>query len=168
MTDNRLDRRAGSPGDAPEEPPPRLRQLLRAAWPVGLLIVFAVMFRSAGSSGRIEGRTGGAGDASCEAASADVAVMERCLTAQPDDIEMMLDLGCAYELAGRNEDAEGLYRRALHVDARDGDVHLRLGRVLLARGDASGAWREGEAALGAQPGSPDAQRLVEDAGRAAP
>jgi len=132
---------------------------------VGLLLVFAAAFRATSGPSRIEARMSGAADETCEQANAaDIAAMERCLTAHPDDIEMMLDLGESYETAGRREDAEALYRRALRVDARDGDVHLRLGRVLLARGDRSGAWREGEAALATQPGSPDARRLIEEAG----
>jgi Tfp pilus assembly protein PilF len=62
--------------------------------------------------------------------------------------------------AGRIDRAEEMYRRALSVDAHDGDVHVRLGRILLARGDRSGARIEGDAALRWQPGAAAASDLV--------
>jgi Flp pilus assembly protein TadD len=133
---------------------------VRAAWPLALLLVYAAVFRGTDAGNRIDAQMSSASGACEQAGAADVPALERCLDAQPDDVEAMLDLGGAYELAGRADEAERLYRRALTVDARDGDVHLRLARLLLARGDRTGARREGEAALAMQPGSPDAMALA--------
>jgi tetratricopeptide (TPR) repeat protein len=159
VTENRPHRRQDSREGAASRP----HRLVRAAWPFGLLLIFAAAFRAPGGLGRLEAPAGGTADVACDHAGPDVTLLERCLSAAPDDIELMLDLGESYETAGRTGDAEALYRRALRVDARDGDAHVRLGRVLLARGDRPGAWREGEAALVTQPGNPDARRLIEDA-----
>jgi Flp pilus assembly protein TadD len=76
-------------------------------------------------------------------------------------MEPMIALGAAYESAGRLRDAERLYRRALAVDPRDGDVHLRLGEVLLRLGDGRAARSEAEAAAARQPGNPAAIDLIE-------
>ena len=75
----------------------------------------------------------------------------------------MTDLGDTYRHAGNASGAETMYRRALGIDARDGDTHLRLGELLLARGDAASARAEGQAALNVQPGSLAAERLIERA-----
>jgi tetratricopeptide (TPR) repeat protein len=99
-------------------------------------------------------------------ASSDLAALERCLVLRPDDIELMLDAGSRYERAGALDRAEELYRRALRVDPKDGEVHLRLGAVLLARGDRQGAGAEARAALKVQPGSAAAEDLAQRAGGA--
>ena len=82
----------------------------------------------------------------------DVPALERCLELRPDDVELMADLGAAYEQAGQWDRAESVYRRALAIDAEDGDIRVRLGNILLRRGDAAGARREAVAALAVQPG----------------
>ena len=60
--------------------------------------------------------------------------LERCLAVSPRDIELMLDLGAAYEAHADLERAETMYRRALSVDSKDPDAHARLARVQLRRG----------------------------------
>ena len=45
------------------------------------------------------------------------------------------DLARRVLTAGQTDRAEAVYRQALSVDPKDGDVHVRLGRLLLERGD---------------------------------
>ena len=85
-------------------------------------------------------------------AAADMTAMERCLTVRPADIELMAELGRAYERADRWGRAESIYRQALEVDVDDGDMRVRLGQLLLRRGDAVGARRQAEIAVALQPG----------------
>jgi cytochrome c-type biogenesis protein CcmH/NrfG len=135
----------------------RLHHWLPVFWPVALLILFGAVFRGPASDAR---RSDTAAD--CETAPADnVSELERCVEGVPDDMEPMIALGAAYESAGRLRDAERLYRRALAVDPRDGDVHLRLGEVLLRLGDGRAARSEAEAAAARQPGNPAAIDLIE-------
>jgi len=56
-----------------------------------------------------------------------------------------------------------MYRRALAVDPDDGEVHIRLGMLLLSRGDRQAAVVEGRLALRWRPGSLAAARLVDAA-----
>lgn len=137
----------------------RMRRWVDAIWPAALLLLFAGTFRTAGRDAVRD-----AGPSICDApGTLDAAALEQCLTLDPDNAELLTDLGDAY--LGRRDDvrAEALYRRALGIDARDGDVHLRLGELLLAHGDAASARFEGAAALDVQPGSLAAQRLIERA-----
>ena len=60
--------------------------------------------------------------------------LEQCLAVSPRDIELMLDLGAAYEAHADLERAETMYRRALSVDSKDPDVRARLAQVQLRRG----------------------------------
>ena len=90
----------------------------------------------------------------------DVLALERCLELRSDDVELMADVGAAYEQAGQSDRAESVYRRALAIDAEDGDIRVRLGNILLRRGDASGARREAVAALTVQPGRAPALDLL--------
>jgi Flp pilus assembly protein TadD len=90
--------------------------------------------------------------------------LERCLALNPGDIEAMLDLGSIYETQGRADRAEAMYRLALSVDPKDADVHVRLGLVLLHRGDEAEAAREAHTALQLQPRSSRALALLEHAG----
>jgi tetratricopeptide (TPR) repeat protein len=83
-----------------------------------------------------------------------VATLERCLDLHPDDVELLTQLGAAYEEAADWGRAEAAYRRAVDIDPDDGDVRVRLGLVLLARGDRAGARREAQAATRLQPGRP--------------
>ena len=77
------------------------------------------------------------------------------------DVAALTDRGDTYLKDGRADLAEQAYRRALAVDPRDGDVHARLGDLLLQRGDRSGAHAEAESALRWHPGSARALRLAE-------
>jgi tetratricopeptide (TPR) repeat protein len=88
----------------------------------------------------------------CGHVAVDMTEMERCLTIRPGDVELMAELGRVYEQAGQWDRAEGVYRQALAVDVDDGDIRVRLGLVLLRRGEAPGARREAEIAVALQPG----------------
>ena len=138
---------------------------LRVLRPLGLLALFVIVIRGLPDRPRPA-----APDAGCDAAAsgtADPATLERCLEIHPEDVELMMDLGAAREKAQQLDQAEALYRRALEVDPDDGDAHLRLGEMLLRRGDKAGAEREGVAALKVLPGSPAALGLLERARGAA-
>jgi Flp pilus assembly protein TadD len=86
--------------------------------------------------------------------SSDIRVLERCLALQPDNIEVMLDLGEAYQRGARLADSEAVYRRALAVDPRDAELHERLSGVLLVRGHRAAARRAAERAAEIRPGTP--------------
>jgi uncharacterized protein HemY len=92
-----------------------------------------------------------------------IPAMEQCRARHPSDVELMADLGRLYEGADRSADAEAIYRRALLVDPGDGDLRLRLGRLLLTRGEAIAARREAEAALSVQPNRQAILDLLHDA-----
>ena len=132
---------------------------LHVAWPAALLAVFAVAFRGQATNGSRPDSGAECGTSR----TADLGVLERCFSLQSDDIELMIDLGGRYESARRWTDAARVYRRALEVDAGDGDIHLRLGEVLLQLGDRQAARREGEACLAVQPRNGAALRLVNGA-----
>ncbi|MEP7308504.1 MAG: hypothetical protein ABJA98_23615 [Acidobacteriota bacterium] len=173
--------------------PRRVGAAARVVWPPALLLLFLVAFRGADAGDRVgdisaervgdgsmasaaghasSKRVGGAAETvdQCEQSPPlDVVALERCLLVQPDDVELMLDLGAAYESGGRWADAEGVYLRATRVDPRDGEPHRRLGRGYLAHGDREAARREGVAARATLPGDPEVLHLVEaDGDRAAP
>jgi tetratricopeptide (TPR) repeat protein len=80
-----------------------------------------------------------------------IARFERCSQRFASDLELIVDLGILYESSGRGAEAEAQYRRALVIEPGDGDVRLRLGRLLLKKGDVPGARRQAEMALGVQP-----------------
>ena len=127
-------------------------------WPIALLIVFVVSFR------RPTTETARAEPVQlCEARQLDVGALESCVEAEPRNVELLTDLGDAYRQAGAGARAEAAYRRALAVDPADGDVHLRLGQLLLDRGDRHAAVLEAQAALRSQPGSRDAAHLLDAA-----
>ena len=178
-TDGRLPRRVGA--------------ISRLVWPPALLLLFLAAFLGAdggdrggansvdhGGDGAIASAAGDARtdrtDSTADAADQceqpprlEVVALEQCLLAQPNDVELLLDLGAAYESGGRWADAERVYLRASRVDPRDGEPHRRLGRGYLAHGDLEGARREGAAARVTQPGNPEVLHLVEaDADRAEP
>ena len=142
-----------------------MNRIARVTWPLALLIVFGLAFQGTARSlftGRDLSQTGASLE--CEAPPKDdVRVLERCLTLEPTDIELMLDLGPDYEAAQRWDEAEQLYRRALEVDRLDGELHLRLARLLMRRGDLAAARAEGEAALVSLPGNADARGIIERA-----
>ena len=56
----------------------------------------------------------------------DVAGLEACVSLLPHDVELLLELGIAYDAAGRATDARGAYRRAVELDPRDADAQRRL------------------------------------------
>ena len=60
----------------------------------------------------------------------DVGGLEACVSRFPRDVELLVDLGAAYEAAGRGEDARSAYRRAIEIDPRDADVQRRLAGLL--------------------------------------
>ena len=80
-----------------------------------------------------------------------MAALERCHALLPADVELMGDLGAAYESAGLRDRAEAIYARALAADPGYAELRLRLGRLLLGRGARAEARRQAEAALLTQP-----------------
>lgn len=138
----------------------------RAAWPrllliAALLAALGLTSRSGQSGSREENGIATA----CELnPPREIDGLERCLALNPRDIELMLDLGSLYEAGRRLDRAEELYRLGLSVDPKDGDVHVRLGRLLLERGDRPAAAREAREALAFQPQSPKALDLLDRAG----
>ena len=113
-----------------------------------LLLVFIIVVPRLGErTGAVEGTL----DCSHVAAD-DAAALERCVELRPGDVELMADLGAAYERVSQSNRAEELYRRALTLDPEDGDMRVRLAELLLRKGDAEGARREGTVALAVQPG----------------
>jgi Tfp pilus assembly protein PilF len=130
-------------------------------WSLALLLIFFTIIRTVGE------RTRPATVAlDCDHFTAgDTPALERCLDVHPDDVEIMTDLGGAYEQAAQWDRAEAVYRRALAIDADNGDVRVRLGGVLLRRGDAAGARREATAALAVQPGGAAALDLIRRSNR---
>jgi tetratricopeptide (TPR) repeat protein len=77
--------------------------------------------------------------------------LEACATLLQDDVELLADLGQAYESASRGADAEAVYHRILSRDSNYGDIEGRLARLLLKRGAADEARPHIEAALRIQP-----------------
>jgi Flp pilus assembly protein TadD len=92
-----------------------------------------------------------------------LSMLERCVARHPADVELMSDLGAVYASSGRFVDAEAVYRRLLSVDPGDADVRVRLGRLLVSRGDLAGARVQGEAALAIQPNRQAVLDLIRDA-----
>jgi tetratricopeptide (TPR) repeat protein len=97
-----------------------------------------------------------------------IGVLERCTALFPGDVELMADLGLEYESVGRFSSAEAVYRRALAVDSGYAELRLRLGRLLLQRGERDGARREAEAALLVQPNRQALLDLLRDARSGSP
>ena len=90
----------------------------------------------------------------------DVPALEACVVRAPRDVELLLDLGTAYETAGRFEDARAILRRAVEADPRDAGARIQLGEVLRQFGDVEGARREGELAAELRPHDPVVRALV--------
>src|SRR5215203_2150643 len=78
------------------------------------------------------------------------AAIEECSSLYPDDVELLAAVGAAYEPIDPAR-AEVTYRRVLQLDRGYAEMHLRLGRLLLARHAAADAAREAEAGLAIQP-----------------
>lgn len=137
------------------------RDWMRVLRPLVLLALFVAVIRGLPADSRPEPP-----ETNCHFPtpnSADAPTLERCLQSHPDDVELMMDLGHAHEQAEQWDRAEAIYRRALEADPDDGDAHVRLGELLLRRGDAAGAIREGAAALKIQPGRAAVLDLLERA-----
>ena len=86
--------------------------------------------------------------------------LEACVSRSPRDVELLLDLGTAYEAEGRFAEAQEVFRRAVAVDPADAGVHLRLGAALHRAGDLVGARQEGAAAARFRPHDPAARALA--------
>lgn len=133
-----------------------IRRSLGALWPLALLLVYLATFRPTAG-----GPVASGGTDACESVpGADIARLERCLELQADDVGVLTALGAAYDASGFADRAEALYRRAIAVDPHDADLHVRLGELLLKRGDARAARAEGQLALTWQPGRAAAIRLI--------
>jgi tetratricopeptide (TPR) repeat protein len=133
-------------------------------WPLLLLALFAATFRRMTPNEDL-----GPAALECdsldvapptESAGVDIDQLERCLTLDPRNAELLLDLGRAYAASKRLDKAEHFYRRALTIDPINSDLHVLLGGLLMDRGERDGARREGEAALRWRPNSLAASRLV--------
>jgi len=103
-------------------------------------------------------------DASTIAAPTLVARLERCAALYPADVELMADLGAAYEAAGDATRAERVDGRVLTMAPDYADVRVRLARLLLRRGDIAGAQRHARAALRVQPNRKAIIDLIGDGG----
>jgi predicted Zn-dependent protease len=136
------------------------RRLGAGLWPLLLLAAFLGTFR------RPVTQAGGASLAACDPASAsvtgdDLAAVERCLELDPSNASLLIDVARRIDAAGRRADAERLYVRALDIDPSNSDLHVRMGELLMDRGDAEGARREAEAALRWRPNGAAGKRLLE-------
>ena len=92
-----------------------------------------------------------------------IAAFERCSILDPNDTQLLADLGGLYEATGAPERAETYYQRALRVDSDFADLRLRLGRLLLRRGAAAEARRQAVAGLTIQPNRQSLLDLRNDA-----
>ena len=137
----------------------RMRRWIDALWPAALLLVFVATFRR--TSGEAPG--GQAAPDCDEAHARTLAGLDECLALDPGNVEVLTALGDVHARSGAPDSAEVIYRRALAIDPQDGVVHLRLGELLLAHGNAVGARFEALAALRSQPGNPIAEQLIERA-----
>ena len=100
-----------------------MHAVLRLAYALVAVAAFMLVNRSTGTSGAAS-----ADALRCELEPPrDVAGLEACHALAPFDIELLLDLGAAYEAAGRSAEAQALYRRAAEIDPSDATVRRRLG-----------------------------------------
>lgn len=90
----------------------------------------------------------------------EVKALKACLSRSPRDIELLLELGGAYEARGELAAAVEVYRRAVIQDPRDAGVRVRLGMALRSVGDLEGARRAGTVAVALRPGDPLAETLA--------
>jgi tetratricopeptide (TPR) repeat protein len=91
--------------------------------------------------------------------------LERCSAVVPLDVELLADLGAAYEGAGRPLDAEKTYQNVLALDPSYADVHVRLATLLLGRGAAGDARDHAEQALRIQPNRARVRQLIDEIAR---
>jgi len=90
-----------------------------------------------------------------------ISELERCSAVVPLDVELLADLGAAYEGAGRPLDAEKTYQNVLALDPSYADVHVRLATLLLGRGAAADAREHAEQALRIQPNRTRVRQLLD-------
>jgi Flp pilus assembly protein TadD len=87
--------------------------------------------------------------------------LERCSAVVPHDIELLADLGAAYESAARPLDAEKTYQNVLALDPHYAEVHVRLAMLLLGRGAVRDAREHAEQALRIQPNRTRVRQLLD-------
>lgn len=114
-----------------------VRRLLTVGWPLAMLLLYGATFRRTVTFARAETAVG-----EC--------VFEECLTA----------LAEKYEASGDRGRAEDLYRRALAIDGKNGDLHVRLGELYRQNGDFLRARQHAEAALRWYPNFGPANALI--------
>lgn len=139
-----------------------IRRAIAVLWPLVLLLAFLATFR------RVPAQTVSTAETvDCDRPfhataneGSDLAILERCVALDPDNAALLTDLAVSYEACHRGADAEAMYRRALAVDPRDADVHVRLGALLLERGNRTAARAEADAALRWHPNSGPAADLA--------
>lgn len=101
-----------------------MNPLFRLVWTAALVGVVAFANRSASSDSDVSAES-----VRCELdPPRDVTGLEACVARFPSDVELWLDLGAAYEAAGRTGDAEAAYQRATAIDPRDAEPVRRLSR----------------------------------------
>lgn len=100
------------------------------------------------------------------AAPWDLRRLEECSALDRTNVDLLADLASAYDTADAQERAVTTYRQALAIDPANADLRLRLGRLLLRRGDAEQAHREAVAVLELQPNRAAAVDLRDTAARA--
>lgn len=91
--------------------------------------------------------------------------LERCRAMVPLDVELLADLGAAYDRGGRQADAEKTYQNALELDPDHADVRVRLATLLLRRGAAGEARDHAEQALRIQPNRTRVRHLLDEIAR---
>lgn len=96
-----------------------------------------------------------------------LALLERCRAVISDDAVLLADLGSAYDAAGRDADAERVYRQVLELDPDYADVHLKLAARLLARGATADARAHANRASQLLPNEPSVTRLLAQLAQAA-
>ena len=80
-----------------------------------------------------------------------VTLFEQAVAVHPQNPASQLDLGRAYELAGRSADAERAYRSALAASPRYPAAHFNLANLLRARGELATAETHARAAVALAP-----------------
>ena len=110
-----------SPG--PDNSGDLMNAVIRLVVTVAIFAVVSLVSRSAPSD------AASAESVRCELdPPSDIPGLETCLVRFPHDIELLTELGAAYEAAGRDQDAAAIYRRAIELDPRDADLRRRLAR----------------------------------------
>jgi predicted Zn-dependent protease len=141
-----------------------LRRIVTVAWPLALLVAFGTTFRRVPTAASAAVET-----IDCSGPLEDgrsVTALERCVALDPTNVELMTDLGAAYEASGRPDKALAIYRRALDADPRDADLHVRLGELLLKNGKRVDARAEADVALRWHPNFANARDLASRASAA--